>query len=745
MKTKNLRQLYVLCGLGILMISCATRPDLYKDMELAVSRDDYEGGIAAIKAGQEAKKPVYPESNAISLRLDKGLLEHYAGNYYESAQDLTEAERLMEEAYTKSISEAAASYIVNDNTREYPGEDYEDIYISVFNALNYYHMGDIGGALVEIRKLTHSGGKLDTLSLKYENARKSAGTWLLEQLEKLGFTLNEALPQGETVNFTDSALARYLSVLFYLAERNYDSARIEHEMLLETFSGSPKIYYHSPPGFIPEMRNIPQGKARLHIIGFAGLSPIKEEGQFEQFFPFFRHIALQRPQFKLPMLVPRASQGTHNIRVSSSTGGGSIFLELIEDMGAVMAETFRARFGNIFFKTYIRTMLKYAAADIGARAAEKKTGALAAQIIALAAQKALYATESADVRMARFFPDKAYVGYMDLEPGIHNVTVDFGGGAIKEFNGLDVREGGLNLIQAVSLSGAPTGENNIRIISPPANYASETAQAAPAQTAQATSPAQTAPEAPPTEQAMQAVSLSEQTAPGKPRLLILRFTGAPESEDEKINSILSVQTTLNSEYEIVPLSREAIAFMLRPEYRSSPFIYTPVAAGIGRMLNADYVISGYLRPMGDRNLAVISIIHVESAAIVGGSYRMFGSLEELQNILPGMTDNLNAASKRSISGLPILAAESNAEGRHALIQLLLIDLTNTGKFIVRTSAASAAYVLRANGMNLEDRNALSVQILNAKNYDIFSGGNIYYNTFKNGMEQLPRLVIQLLD
>ena len=131
-----------------------------------MSQDDFEGGVEALRAAQEAQKPLYPESNAISLRLDKGLLEHYAGNHEESPEDLMEAERLMEEAFTKSVTEAMASYIANDNTKEYPGEDYKDIYLSVFNALNFYYLGNVEDALVEIRKLTHSSGKLNMLSQK---------------------------------------------------------------------------------------------------------------------------------------------------------------------------------------------------------------------------------------------------------------------------------------------------------------------------------------------------------------------------------------------------------------------------------------------------------------------------------------------------------------------------------------------------------------------------------------------------
>ena len=733
---KNLKRLFVLGSLGFLLASCATtgaKVDPYQDMDLAVSQDDFEGGVELIRTAQRAQRPMYAESNAISLRLDKGLLEHYAGNYDESAEDLMEAERLMEEAYTKSVSEAVASYIANDNTKEYPGEDYEDIYISVFNALNFYHLGSVEDALVEIRKLTHSNGKMDMLSQKYEGARQSAGAWLLQQLSNLGFQMNDALPQGEAVNFSDSALARYLSVLFYLAERNADSARIEHELLQEAFANNPEIYYHAPPSFIPDMRDVPEGKARLHIIGFAGLSPIKEEGRFEQYFPFFKYAALQRPSFKLPTLVPRASATSHNILVSSDGGGESVNLELIEDMGAVMTETFGARFGNIFFKTYIRTMLKYAAADIGASAAEQRTkSALAAQAIALAAQKALDATEKADIRMGRFFPDKAYVGYIDLEPGVHTITVNFDGGVIKEFTDVNVREGSLNLIQAVNLGSSQGG---IRTMTASGGGGRGTR---PAGVPEAPVPA-AAPVAAP-----EAVPVPVAAAVEKPKLAILHFTGGQGDDGETIAALFSLQNELRSGFDIVPRTSEVNEIVSGRDFQASSFINTDAVAALGRRLNTDYVLAGYIRPVEDRSLLVAYIVHTGSAALVGGSYRLYDSIEEIPDILPYMDASLAAAAKQNSSALPGLAAASETEAADPMTQLLLVDLANTGSYVVYSTPASAAELLSIEAMSLRGINVMVAELLDAESGGHLGEGSLNYGAFEDGMEQLPNLVAQLL-
>ena len=442
---KALGRCILLSGIVLFLFACATKSTAYKDIDSAVTSNDFEQGVEAIKAGQEKKPPLYSVLNAVSLYLDKGLLEHYAGNYKDSAQDLTEAERLIQEAYTKSVTADAASYLANDNTKEYPGEDYEDIYIGVFNALNFYFNGDTEGALVEIRKLTQPSGKLDMLARKYEDANKSAGDHMMNSLNRLGVRVNPELPQGNPVNFSNSALARYLSVLFYLDDNNTDSARVEYEQLMAAFASNTKVYSNPIPRSVNDMQTLPAGKARLNVIGFAGLSPIKEEKVYEE------QVPLDEPyniiKIKLPVLKRRTS-ATRGVEVEVH-GHGRFELDLIEDMSTVIEETYNARFASMFFKTYIRSLLKNATGSIAAKQAGKLDG-LAGLGVMIAGKVAADVSESADIRMGRFFPDRAFVGSIDLDPGTYNVTVHFGHSS-KEFKDVNVRAGRINLIQAVNL------------------------------------------------------------------------------------------------------------------------------------------------------------------------------------------------------------------------------------------------------------------------------------------------------
>lgn len=447
---------FIIPALALLFFSCATRSDAYKDIDSAVSENNFTRGINEIRTGQAQKTPLYPEKNSILLYLDKGLLEHYAGNYSNSSQDLQEAERLIQEAFTKSVSAEVASYIANDNSKDYPGEDYEDIYVNVFNALNYYHDGDLEGAMVEIRKITIPSGKLDQLAIKYEGATSSASQYFATTLTRLGLNVPD-LPNTTPVNFSNSALARYLSALFYQGQGKDDDARIEFEQVSEAFSSNPNVYYNPTPKSVEDAQNIPEGKARLNVIGFSGLSPTKEEASLQFPVPLFV-ASLQNVQLKLPTLARRPSVID---RISVEINGQQSFdLELLEDMGAVTIETFKARYSSVVTKTFIRTLIKYATGSAAsAVAADRAGGGLAGSLAGLATSMVAKATadvsEAADIRMGRYFPDKAYVGGINLDPGTYSGTITFYSYgrvvARNDFKDFNVRANRLNLIEATSL------------------------------------------------------------------------------------------------------------------------------------------------------------------------------------------------------------------------------------------------------------------------------------------------------
>jgi len=457
----------------LLIVACRTAPAFdafYPVYRAAMVYHDFDMALELIEYKQAGDNPLYAANNEISFLLDRGVLRHFSGRYVESIQDLLEAERLIQEAFTESVTAGLMTWLGNDSARDYAGEDFEDIYLSVFNALNFAQQGDLEGAMVEVRKLTMDpAGKLPQLAIRHENVRQSFASGLEGILNRVGISLLDAMPAGDVLAahvrdygaFSDSALARYLSVLFLMANGDEDSARIEYERLQEAFASNPRIFHHPVPASAVGMREVPAGYGRLNVLAFHGPSVTKEEIRFEGRFPFLTNSALQTPTFRLPVMMSVTHVGGNVNRVQVVVDGhGAFDLDMIEDMERVMFATFNQRFIDMYFRTFMRVLYRYIAIDIAANLAYSQTpgGALAQRAARTAAivagRAASNALEGADLRMSRFLPGAARVGALDLEPGIHNVTVNYYIGARRyhsESHTVEVTAGGLNLLRTVKL------------------------------------------------------------------------------------------------------------------------------------------------------------------------------------------------------------------------------------------------------------------------------------------------------
>jgi len=467
----NIQQLAIICTIIFISLSLPSctaitamsdKTAAYEQLEGSVADEGFQAGIDNITQNQRGGRRIYEENNAVSLYLDKGLLEYYAGDYRASTASLSNAERLIEEAFTKSITETAASFILNDNTKEYAGEDFEDIYLSVFNALNYYNLGNTEGALVEVRKLTLPSGKLDMIERKYQALNEKA-------ISAGELPADATIPQVENVIFTNSALARYLSVLFYLSEKNQDAARIEMEQLRAAYASQPTIYKTPLPSSVDNFTRTDNSTPRLDIICFAGMSPIKREKIDIVYFPFLSSEVLRNVNFKLPELVNRPDRID---RIEIVVNDQTFNLELLEDMGAVIRDTFKASYNSIVTKTYMRTLVKYLALDVANYAMRnddnnEKTETMWETIrrnTVLTGGKALFdATEKADVRMARFLPNKAYVGSCFIAPGTYDITVNYYSNGVLTHSEVKenytISQNNVNLLQLVNL-GFSRGNRN---------------------------------------------------------------------------------------------------------------------------------------------------------------------------------------------------------------------------------------------------------------------------------------------
>jgi hypothetical protein len=308
--------------------------------------------------------------------------------------------------------------------------------------LNYYHRDEFEDAMVEIRRMSN---KLQYLSAKYGA--------VITNRQKKALEENVPLPPDENApsQFSDSALARYIGMLFYRGSGRWDDARIDRDRLRTAFANSPNVYPHPEPSSLGEELDIPGGMARLNVIAFGGLSPVKEEETLRIPIPPARYVKIA-----LPKMVSRPSKIR---RIEAALDTGERFnLELLEDIEAVARETYKEKEQVIYLKSIVRATVKGLASSVlGAAATEQEGGAsLIFSVLSLGAQVYAEASEQADLRLSRYFPGRAYVGGINLAPGLYSFSVTYYDQsdralAVFRYEDVPVRENRLNLTEAVCL------------------------------------------------------------------------------------------------------------------------------------------------------------------------------------------------------------------------------------------------------------------------------------------------------
>ena len=257
MRVKSIYKVLPLLLAVLFLCSCATAD--FSNVDATVVRGDYSAARRAIDAQKDS---LYSDTDKVLYNLDAGLLSHYSGDWNQSNKNFSEAEGLIEEYYSKSISQGVSSYFVNDLVVDYAGEDYEDIYTNFFMALNYIHLGKFEDAMVEIRR--------------FDNKQKLLTTKYASQMEYAENELGSGY-SNVALQFQNSAAARYLSMLLYRANGQPDSAEVDRKLLLRAFSEQPSLYDFSVPSCVNDELSVPKGKARLNFVAFTGQAPIKIE------------------------------------------------------------------------------------------------------------------------------------------------------------------------------------------------------------------------------------------------------------------------------------------------------------------------------------------------------------------------------------------------------------------------------------------------------------------------------------
>jgi hypothetical protein len=410
---------YPLLLSGFLLFSCAPSLKYYTKVDEYLLNQEFD---SAWHLARENTK-TFDKLNAVIYYLNEGILAHFACRYSESNQSLAKAESIMDELYTKSVSKHIASYIINDKTIPYRGEDFESALVNLFMAMNYVGLGSLEDALVEARKIDN---KLNMFNAQYEDDKKNV--------------------------YREDAFIRFLMGVLYEAEGEINDAYISCWKAENIYKNDYiRNYGVSPPVFLienlltlsreldfhEEFRKIQneyndvlfinpiekKSLAEIFFIHYNGLGPVKVEAFFPVPMPDNYVAKIAYPEFN------KRRYRVSNSRIyleNLSTGRSYIFeTELMEDIASIAVMNLKNRINRIKAKAIARATAKYLTARQAYKAAKRQGGELLGLLVQAASQAASWASEQADVRHWRLLPAEIRVGRILIPPGEYKGRIDF--------------------------------------------------------------------------------------------------------------------------------------------------------------------------------------------------------------------------------------------------------------------------------------------------------------------------------
>jgi len=269
-----------------------------------------------------------------------------------------------------------------------------------------------------------------------------------------------------------------------------------------------------------------------------------------------------------------------------------------------------------------------------------------------------------------------------------------------------------------------------------------------------------------------------QTNVKKPVLGILPFYGGGTGEGETIANLFLHQPALLESFNVVTRSSAALETILSENrLQLTGSTDSDAIAGLGRILEADYVLSGSVSRLGNQNLLIATIVNVNTFEQVAGAYRTYNNLGEAPEFLPllsrSMVDSISGRGDVMRETLSIVPFSHHAgispHDSRTLTEILAIELVNTGKYAIlpRTStiqaarteqgfqedsgvaalgrAANANLVLSGNIGSLGEVNIFIAQILRVADGTVVIGNSRNYRVITDGINIMPEKAILLTE
>lgn len=399
--------------------SCSGLPKNLPQIDAMVITGQYSTALEILEDDTNA----YGKNNELLYLLDKGFIQHLNRDYEASINTFAKAQLIFDRLYTESISKIAATWVINDYAAPYHGEDFEYVFINIFQALNYIMLGNYEDALVEARDVD---SKLNAINAQYKQDQKNVYKEDAFARLLMGI-IYEAGDTNEDLN--DAFISYVKSEETY--ERDYSDnynlvgPNILKENILTTarFMGLPEFskyrmkYKNMPFYNIKEKRK----KAEVYLIQYNGLCPIKVEDAITIPTPDGHVIKVAFPRYQ------ERVYGIADSRLLATSKRGQVYYahsEVCQDIGMIAIKNLERRKVRFIAKSALRSTGRYLVEKKQEENVEKKHGAIAAGWFSFFSNIYNLIIEQADLRCWQTLPDQIRIARLLIAPGDYEFSLE---------------------------------------------------------------------------------------------------------------------------------------------------------------------------------------------------------------------------------------------------------------------------------------------------------------------------------
>jgi len=351
--------------------------------------------------------------------LDRAMITHLEGRYADSNQLLERGKELIENYFTKDISDELAAIAWNDTERAWQGEEFERIMVNLLAAFNYLQMGDLENAAVEARQINQRlqvyTDKLKKYKVKTSYVQDPFAQYLAGMIQEANGEYGDAFISYRDAWEGYEQTARDFGIP---APSSLREALVRAAELSENTEEAAK-YRSMFPEIKPPSQKFLKSHGRLVLVTSSGGIARKYSAKW----------IIPDPELDTFVIYyPKYGKGTSRTRrIELKVGGKTHKVEVAHNLTALARKSLDEKSGQLKARAVAKAIAMYAAKKV-TKTVAKHAKSEATQVVSILANVALNVAElalQADTRSWMTLPDKLGVSSVYLKPGRHTAVVYF--------------------------------------------------------------------------------------------------------------------------------------------------------------------------------------------------------------------------------------------------------------------------------------------------------------------------------